>query len=74
MDVVVKLVIVEKYKGRTGTLILRNMAIPLRTSVSATSWGVDTITAPVHPTPISTDTRNKMNKCMTIHNNKLSER
>lgn len=41
-------------EGRTGTEILRNMATPLRTSESATSCGVETITAPAtNPFPIS---------------------
>ena len=34
----------------TGTWTLLNMAMPLRASISARSWGVDTITAPASAT------------------------
>jgi len=33
--------------GLTGTSTLRNMAMPLRASLRAMSWGVETMMAPV---------------------------
>lgn len=40
----------QKYdlqNNHTGTSTLENMLIPLRASINATSWGVETINAPI---------------------------